>query len=314
MATKKRQYDKGALDDLLADLGGKADNDGEGTPARDARPAGRGKGVAGKPEPAAKDTRPANRAGKGTGGVDDKKAQAAAQPKPALAGRKLTGAQLRAEVEKTRTKLAVEDPGPAAGTPADLSGKESVPPSALVPNTHGEIHPKHHPKKHPPGSLKRGDSVWYRGERYWIEYAPSTWVKGCFARISSKPVHPDIARPSPTEAAMAGVKVDVVSFCVHPDLLDLAPQAKSIYAHQPTQADLARKERAKSGERDVGDEVAVKLRGAGSLDDVYRVGAEYLGVPEEELRAKYGHLNPGQQRMNIGNRMRAKWRKDNGHS
>ncbi len=79
-------------------------------------------------------------------------------------------------------------------------------------------------------------------------------------------------------------------------------------------ADAARSERKARGERDVGDEVAVLLRSAESLDDVYRVGAEFLGVGEAELRKKYGHLNPGQQRMNVGNKMRHKQKKDRGET
>lgn len=52
-----------------------------------------------------------------------------------------------------------------------------------------------------------------------------------------------------------------------------------------------------------GDSVAKKLD-ARTLDDVYRVAAKELGVAETELREKYKHLNPGMQRMNLGNRMR----------
>ena len=55
---------------------------------------------------------------------------------------------------------------------------------------------------------------------------------------------------------------------------------------------------------DSGDEVAQQLRGL-DLDAVYAVAAGELGVDEGELKAKYGHLNPGMQRMNLGNRIRA---------
>lgn len=63
---------------------------------------------------------------------------------------------------------------------------------------------------------------------------------------------------------------------------------------------------------DNGDPVARMLRDADTLDAVYAAAAKYLGVKEKELRDKYGHLNPGQQRMNCGNRMRGKFRKENG--
>lgn len=59
---------------------------------------------------------------------------------------------------------------------------------------------------------------------------------------------------------------------------------------------------------DNGDAVALLLRGA-DLDTVYKIGAKELGVEEKELRTKYAHLNAGQQRMNIGNRVRAAIRK-----
>ena len=72
----------------------------------------------------------------------------------------------------------------------------------------------------------------------------------------------------------------------------------------------AKEERA-AKPHDNGDPVARMLRDAETLDQVYAVASKYLKTSEKELRAKYGHLNPGQQRMNCGNRMRGKWRKDN---
>jgi hypothetical protein len=102
----------------------------------------------------------------------------------------------------------------------------------------------------------------------------------------------------------------LLTFCVHPDLLTLAPPPVSTFAHAPTQAQHDRKERAAKGQKDVGDPIAVMLREAKSLDDVYRIGGKYLELQPEDLKKKYGHLNPGQQRMNVGNKMRAKWRKD----
>lgn len=53
-----------------------------------------------------------------------------------------------------------------------------------------------------------------------------------------------------------------------------------------------------------GDPVAEKLAGK-SLDEVYAQAAKTLKVDEKELRAKYKHLNPGMQRMSLGNRMRS---------
>lgn len=55
---------------------------------------------------------------------------------------------------------------------------------------------------------------------------------------------------------------------------------------------------------DTNDKVAAQLRGL-SLDEAYAAAAVWCDVPEKELRAKYAHLNPGMQRMNLGNKMRA---------
>lgn len=54
---------------------------------------------------------------------------------------------------------------------------------------------------------------------------------------------------------------------------------------------------------DVADKVANRLRGK-TLEEAYEVAAKALGESVKALAAKYGHLNPGQQRMNLGNRMR----------
>lgn len=54
---------------------------------------------------------------------------------------------------------------------------------------------------------------------------------------------------------------------------------------------------------DNGDETAKKLRGA-ELDDVYGTASKVLGESVKVLKARYKHLNPGMQRMNLGNRIR----------
>lgn len=52
-----------------------------------------------------------------------------------------------------------------------------------------------------------------------------------------------------------------------------------------------------------GDGVAKKLEGK-TLDEVYKIAAKELKTPEADLRAKYKKLNPGMQRMSLGNRLR----------
>ena len=57
-----------------------------------------------------------------------------------------------------------------------------------------------------------------------------------------------------------------------------------------------------------GDDLAMVLAGRG-LDVIYSAAAVVLSTDEFELRQRYGHLNPGQQRMNLGNRIRSTWKK-----
>jgi len=54
---------------------------------------------------------------------------------------------------------------------------------------------------------------------------------------------------------------------------------------------------------DNNDEVAAGLRGMW-IETLYPTVAKILGVPELELRERYGHLNNGQQSMNLRNRVR----------
>jgi hypothetical protein len=60
---------------------------------------------------------------------------------------------------------------------------------------------------------------------------------------------------------------------------------------------------------DCGDQLARELAGL-DLDATYELAARKLGVSAGELRAKYLKLNPGMQRMNLGNRIRAKAARD----
>lgn len=54
---------------------------------------------------------------------------------------------------------------------------------------------------------------------------------------------------------------------------------------------------------DCGDELATILRGK-ELDEVYVIAAKKLETTVSALKDKYGHLNPGMQRMNLANRIR----------
>lgn len=54
---------------------------------------------------------------------------------------------------------------------------------------------------------------------------------------------------------------------------------------------------------DSGDAIAKSLRGM-ELDDVYKTASKVLREPVTVLKQRYSKLNPGMQRMNLGNRMR----------
>jgi colicin import membrane protein len=49
--------------------------------------------------------------------------------------------------------------------------------------------------------------------------------------------------------------------------------------------------------------VAAALDGF-TIDETYTVASKFCEISEKELRDKYGHLNVGMQRMNLGNRIR----------
>jgi hypothetical protein len=54
---------------------------------------------------------------------------------------------------------------------------------------------------------------------------------------------------------------------------------------------------------DKGDALAVQLRGM-ELADVYRTAAELVGHSVADLKSRFEHLNPGMQRMSLGNMVR----------
>jgi hypothetical protein len=60
---------------------------------------------------------------------------------------------------------------------------------------------------------------------------------------------------------------------------------------------------------DIGDATAMLLRGK-TLDQVYQIVAKSLEASEKSLHDRYTHLNAGQQRMCLGNRLRAAAKKE----
>lgn len=54
---------------------------------------------------------------------------------------------------------------------------------------------------------------------------------------------------------------------------------------------------------DKGDSVAQSLRGL-SMDEVYKQAAKITHIGVADLTSRFAHLNPGMQRMNLGNMIR----------
>lgn len=54
---------------------------------------------------------------------------------------------------------------------------------------------------------------------------------------------------------------------------------------------------------DKGDDVALQLRGQ-TLDQTYGYAASVTGHSVKDLKSRFEHLNPGMQRMNLGNMIR----------
>ncbi len=182
------------------------------------------------------------------------------------------------------------------GISAETASENEAPPAPEHPETTlAHLLPKRW--QQPPA---RGDLVFYRNERFWVEVSTLSFMESVWIRIGDR---------RPLRDGLFDDKR--VSFYVHVDELTAVPaDYNKRAARLPTLASIARADRAKKGERDVGDDVAIRLRSCNSLEETYIVASEYLGVPTAELRAKYERLNPGQQRMNLGNRMRAKWKKE----
>jgi hypothetical protein len=61
---------------------------------------------------------------------------------------------------------------------------------------------------------------------------------------------------------------------------------------------------------DNGDDAALRMRGTPN-ETLGEWVDEIRGLPKGTSLAKYDHLNDGHQRMNLGNILRAAWRKNN---
>lgn len=166
------------------------------------------------------------------------------------------------------------------------------------------LDPARAPQKHEIGDgenqLHVGTLVFYHGERYWISVCPESWEESHCIRITGK----KLMRNTDTH----GLREDKTAACFycHADCVDIAPPTKQ---RNPTAKSIQRAARAAAGSRDVGDEVAEILRPL-TLEQMFETAAGYLGETAQDLMDKYAHLDNGRKRMTLGNRMRAKYRKE----
>ncbi len=73
----------------------------------------------------------------------------------------------------------------------------------------------------------------------------------------------------------------------------------------------ARKTYKKAGDTYHCNDLLANAMHGKELGEVYTIAAELLEFTEDELYAKYEHLNAGAQRMNLGNRIRSQFKKGN---
>lgn len=129
--------------------------------------------------------------------------------------------------------------------------------------------------------------------------APKREPKASKAKPAKKPVKAAPKKAKPVKKAKAKAKGDGLT---GPAILQT--YAKT-YHHDKT-----KKTASGNVSVDSNDGLAQKLRGK-PLEEVYAAAAKVLKDEDDnpltvnKLKAKYGHLNVGMQRMNLGNRMRA---------
>lgn len=165
-----------------------------------------------------------------------------------------------------------------------------------------ELDPERAPRKHTLGpgedQLHVGSMVFYKAERYWVSICPPSWKVTYYVRICNKPFRDEEPQ-------------DAECFFIHADLLDLVANApKHQYGKRaPTVKSVERAKRTKEGRLDVGDDIATLLRGL-TLEQTFETAASYLDEDLLQLQTKYAHLDNGRKRMVLGNRMRAKFKKE----
>jgi outer membrane biosynthesis protein TonB len=120
--------------------------------------------------------------------------------------------------------------------------------------------------------------------------------------VAPPPVAADpVETPKPTKAAAPSkpVKEKIVAKAAKKK-----STAKGVRTIGGKEVDLSKYSKVKAPGGGVsfnnGDSTAKKLEGK-TLDEVYKIVAKDTKQEEKDLRAKYKHLNPGMQRMSLGN-------------
>jgi len=153
-----------------------------------------------------------------------------------------------------------------------------------------------------------GDKANYKGQDVEVTVAPKAgWVSILLSNGDTRKVRVgDLKKPSAMALPPKMRAKDPTS--QNPRVTEALKVAKE------AKPEPVREAKAPAGPKDNGDEVAAKLRGM-DLEQTYAFGAVELaprfvaiGVDPANvlscLKSKYGHLNPGQQRMVVGNLIR----------
>ena len=115
--------------------------------------------------------------------------------------------------------------------------------------------------------------------------------------------------PNRRKTMATAKKVEAVEIAECATPID-APKGKIALLRDPSYRSTLQTVLTATGNKSLDNGVAIAqmLRGA-DLETVYKIGSKELGVSVEDLKKKYSLLNPGQQRMCIGNRVRGAIRK-----
>jgi hypothetical protein len=158
-----------------------------------------------------------------------------------------------------------------------------------------------------PDAIREANAIRDIESRLHAKGQCSSVSKGLGCPLRASPYSSELSR-----GLQAGVLIRARPPIVWPNYSDPKIRSSMFRPPQPMSEEKKAELRALAPKRpsDVGDEVAKMLRECEDLKEVYACGAKYLEEKESVLREKYSKLNPGQQRMVIGNRMRAKWKKE----